>query len=86
MGWVFSFPVLGALSCVDTLEVSCHSPTRVLLSAMESIEGKRQQQGMSVVMQKSIFCSIFLNLPIYLKKIINRYRRENLDLLIIKNL
>ena len=30
-----------ALSHADTLEISCHSPTRVLLPALESMESKR---------------------------------------------
>ena len=32
MGWVLSVSVAGALSHADTLEISCHSPTWVLLS------------------------------------------------------
>ena len=39
MGWVLRV-IAGALSPADTLEV-CHSLVRVLLSAMESMEGKR---------------------------------------------
>ena len=38
---VESVSVGAALSHVDTLEISCHSPTRVLLSALESMESKR---------------------------------------------
>ena len=40
MGWVLSVSVAGALSHADTLEISCHSPTRVLLPALESMESK----------------------------------------------
>ena len=32
-----------AVSHADTLEISCHSPTRVLLPALESMESKRHQ-------------------------------------------
>ena len=38
---VESVSVTGALSHNDTLEISCHSPTRVLLPALESMESKR---------------------------------------------
>ena len=37
---VESVSVTEALSHADTLEISCHSPTRVLLPALESIESK----------------------------------------------
>ena len=36
-----SVSVARALSHADTLEISCHSPTRVLLPARESMESKR---------------------------------------------
>ena len=36
-----SVSVAVALSHADTLEISCHSPTRVLLPALESMETKR---------------------------------------------
>ena len=39
MGWVLR--VFKSLSHADTLEISCHSPTRVLLPALESMESKR---------------------------------------------
>ena len=38
---VESVSVAEALSHADTLEISCHSPTRVLLPALESMERKR---------------------------------------------
>ena len=38
---VKSVSVAEALSHADTLEISCHSPTRVLLPALESMESKR---------------------------------------------
>ena len=38
---VESVSVAEALSHADTLEISCHSHTRVLLPAPESIENKR---------------------------------------------
>ena len=38
---VESVSVAAALYHADTLEISCHSPTRVLLPALESIESKR---------------------------------------------
>ena len=38
---VESVSVAEALSQADTLEISCHSPTRVLLPALESMESKR---------------------------------------------
>ena len=38
---VESVSVAAALSHADTLEISCHSPTRVLLLALESMESKR---------------------------------------------
>ena len=41
MGWVLSVSVAEALSHAHTLEISCHSPTRVLLPALESMESKR---------------------------------------------
>ena len=41
MGWVLSVSVAGALSHANTLEISCHSLTRVLLPALESMESKR---------------------------------------------
>ena len=37
---VESVSVAEALSHADTLEISCHSPTRVLLPALESMESK----------------------------------------------
>ena len=37
---VESVSVTEALSQADTLEISCHSPTRVLLPALESMESK----------------------------------------------
>ena len=37
---VESVPLAEALSHAVTLEVSCHSITRVLLQALESMEGK----------------------------------------------
>ena len=40
---VGSVSVAEALSLADTLQISCHSPTRVLLSALESMESKRLQ-------------------------------------------
>ena len=40
---VESVSVAAALSHADTLEISCHSPTRVLLPALESMESKRKQ-------------------------------------------
>ena len=40
MGWVLSVSVAEALSHADTLEIFCHSPTKVLLSAQESMESK----------------------------------------------
>ena len=36
-----SVSVARALSHAATLEISCHSPTRVLLPALESMESKR---------------------------------------------
>ena len=36
-----SVAVAEALSHADTLEISCHSPTRILLPALESMESKR---------------------------------------------
>ena len=41
MGWVLRVFSRGALSHADTLEISCHSSTRVLLPALESMESKR---------------------------------------------
>ena len=38
---VESVSVAAALSHADTLEISCHSPTRVLLPALESMESRR---------------------------------------------
>ena len=38
---VESVSVAVALSHADTLEISCHSPTRVLLPALESMKSKR---------------------------------------------
>ena len=38
---VESVTVAGALTHADTLEISCHSPTRVLLPALESMDSKR---------------------------------------------
>ena len=38
---VESVSVSEALSHADTLEISCHSPTRVLLPSLESMETKR---------------------------------------------
>ena len=38
---VESVSVTGPLSHADTLEISCHSPTRVLLPALEAMESKR---------------------------------------------
>ena len=38
---VESVSVAGVLSHADTLEISCHSPTRVLLPALEFMESKR---------------------------------------------
>ena len=38
---VESVSVAEAILLADTLEISCHSPTRVLLSALESMESKR---------------------------------------------
>ena len=38
MGWVLSVSVAEVLSHADPLEISCRSPTRVLLSARESME------------------------------------------------
>ena len=40
MGWVLFVSVTGALSYANTLEIYCHSPTRVLLPALESIDAK----------------------------------------------
>ena len=37
---VESVSVAEALSHADTLEISCHSPARVLLTALESMESK----------------------------------------------
>ena len=37
---VESVSVVGVLSHADTLEISCHSPTRVPLPALESMESK----------------------------------------------
>ena len=42
MGWVLRVSVAEALSHADTHEISYHSPTRVLLPALESMESKRQ--------------------------------------------
>ena len=47
MGWVENVLVVGALSHADTLEISCHSPTRVLLPALESMERKRHTSYLS---------------------------------------
>ena len=41
MGWVLSVSVVGALCHADTLEIPYYSLTRVLLSALESMESKR---------------------------------------------
>ena len=38
---VETVPVPLAVSLADTLEVSCHSPSRVLLPFLEHMEGKR---------------------------------------------
>ena len=38
---VESVSVEGVISHADTLEISCHSPTRVLLPALESMESQR---------------------------------------------
>ena len=38
---VESVSVAEALYYADTLEIPCHSPTRVLLPALESLESKR---------------------------------------------
>ena len=38
---VESVSVAEALSHADTLKISCHSPTRVLLPALESMESKK---------------------------------------------
>ena len=42
MGWVLRVfnSIAGTLSPADTLEISCHSPTGVLLSALEPMESK----------------------------------------------
>ena len=44
---VESVSVAEALSHADTLEISCHSPTRVLLPALESMESKRHTSHQS---------------------------------------
>ena len=38
MGWVLRVFVSGVLSHADTLEISCHFPTRVLLPALKSMD------------------------------------------------
>ena len=38
---VESVSVVETLAHADTLETSCHSPTRVMLPALESMESKR---------------------------------------------
>ena len=52
---VESVPVAEALPHADTLQISCHSPTRVLLPALESMESKRhtsyQSYSMNVYIQ-----------------------------------
>ena len=44
---VESVSVAKALSHADTLEISCHSPTRVLLPALESMGSKRHRSYLS---------------------------------------
>ena len=44
---VESVSVAEALSHADTLEISCHSPTRVLLLGLESMESKRHTSDRS---------------------------------------
>ena len=44
---VESVSVTTALSHADTLEISCHSVTRVLLPALESMESKRHTSYLS---------------------------------------
>ena len=44
-----SVSVAEALSHADTLEISCHSRTRVLLSALESMENKRHTSYMEAI-------------------------------------
>ena len=45
---VESVLVAEALSHGDTLEISCHTPTRVLLPALESMLSKRQASYRSI--------------------------------------
>ena len=47
---VESVSVSGALSHAETLEISCHSPTRVLVSGLESMESKRHTSYQSYSM------------------------------------
>ena len=44
-----SVSVVEALSHADTLEISCHSSTRVLLPAQESMENKRHTIGIEAI-------------------------------------
>ena len=48
---VESVSVTEALSHGDTLEISCHSPTRVLLPALESMESKRYIQAIKAILR-----------------------------------
>ena len=41
--------VAEALSHADTLEISCHSPTRVLLPTLESMESKRHKLSIEAI-------------------------------------
>ena len=50
---VESVSVAEALTHADTLEISCHSPTRVLLPALESMESKRHTSHRSYSMKYS---------------------------------
>ena len=48
---VESVSVEEVLSHADTLEISGHSPTRVLLPALESMESKRKKQAIEAIQQ-----------------------------------
>ena len=51
---VESVSVAEALSHADTFEISCHSPTRVLLPALESLEGKRHTSYRSYLINERL--------------------------------
>ena len=47
IGWVLTVSVVVALSHADTLKISHHSRTRVVLPALESMESERHKSSRS---------------------------------------